>query len=161
MLCERTLRVDREKENKMGNREIAKKFLAEIGKPDYDAAGAYCADNFTYSGPVPKPISLQEWRGMAASIWKAFPDWDFDPQVEREECNVVHVTSQVTATHTGDLDLTSQGLGVIPTTGKSISLPKATGRVTFEGDKVVNLHFDVAPGGGMPGLLAQLGVKES
>jgi len=144
----------------MRTREIAEAFLAGINVLDLDAAAPYCADNFTYSGPVPKPVSVQEWRGLAALFRTAFPDWSFNARVERVEGDVVHVTAQVTGTHTGNLDLTALDIGIIPATGKSISLPQGTGRVTLEGDKVVNLHFDVVPGAGIPGILAQLGVEK-
>lgn len=143
----------------MGNREIAEKFLAAVATLDLDAAAPYCADSFTYSGPLPKPVTLQEWRRVAAPFQRAFPDWSFNPQIVGEEGNLVNLTVQVTATHSGDLDLTGLDMGYIPATGKSIATPQTTGRVTFEGDKVANLHIEVVEGGGIPGILAQLGVE--
>lgn len=71
----------------------------------------------------------------------------------------MNLTAQVTATHSGDLDLTALDMGYIPATGKSIATPQTTDRVTFKGHKVVNIHLDVAGGGGIPGMLAQAGVK--
>lgn len=143
----------------MEHRQIAEKFLSGINTLDLDAAGPYCADSFTYSGPLPKPVSLQEWRKVAEPFRSAFPDWNFNARVEREEGGVVHITAQVTATQTGDLDLTALDMGIVAATGKHVSLPRASGRVTFEGDKILNLHLEVVPGGGIPGILAQLGVE--
>ena len=145
----------------MENKQAAEAFLAGINTLNLDAAAPYCTNNFTYSGPLPKPVNLQEWRGLAGLFLKAFPDWNFNAKVSREEGNVVHLTAQVTGTQTGELDLTPLGMGVIPATGKSIALPQSPGRVTLAGDKIANFHLDVVPGAGIPGILAQLGVKPS
>ena len=143
----------------MGIRETADAFIAGINVLDVDATAPYCADNFSYSGPFPKPVSLQEWRGMAAVFRNAFPDWRFNAQVERVEGDIVHLTVHPSGTHTGDLDLTALGSGVIPASGKSFALPLENARLTFKGDKIVNFHLDVTPGGGIPGILSQLGVE--
>ncbi|MBI5032123.1 MAG: nuclear transport factor 2 family protein [Chloroflexi bacterium] len=145
----------------MENKQAAEAFLAGINTLNLDAVASYCTNDFTYSGPLPKPVNLQEWRGLASVFLKAFPDWNFNATVVREEGNVVHVTVRITGTQNGELNLTPLGMGVIPATGKSITLPQSPGRVTFAEDKIANFHLDVGPGAGIPGILAQLGVKPS
>ena len=43
------------------------------------------------------------------------------------------VKPQVSGTHTGDLDLTALGLGIIPPSGRAFRLPEETARITVEG----------------------------
>ena len=140
----------------MKTREIAEAFLAKINQLDLDGAAAYCAKNFTYSGPFPSPITLQEWRPLARIFHNAFPDWNFNATVEREEGDVAFVTTRITGTQTGMLDLSTLGFGKVQVTHKKISLPKGTGFVSLDGDKVVNFHLNVPKGGGILGMLAQL-----
>ena len=144
----------------MSKKETAAAFLSKINVLDLNAGGQYCTDNFTYSGPFPKPLSLDEWKVTAQRFLKAFPDWNFNAKIVGEVADLVHITAHITGTHSGDLDLTSLDMGVIPATGKSIALPESKGRLTFQGDKISNMHFEVAEGAGIPGILAQLGVSK-
>lgn len=143
----------------MSKKDTAEAFLAKINTLDIQGAAPYCTDNFRYSGPFPKPLSLHEWNESAQPYRKAFPDWNFNARIEREEADIVHITAHVTGTHTGELDLTALDMGVVPATGKPVALPVTSGRLTFKGDKIANLHFDMVEGAGIPGILAQLGVS--
>jgi predicted ester cyclase len=144
----------------MSKKETATAFLEKINNLDLNAASQYCTDDFTYSGPLPKPVTLDEWKVTAQVFLKAFPDWNFNMKIVSEDDDRVQVNAHVTGTHRGDLDLSSMDMGVIPATGKAIDLPESKGRVTFSGDKIANLHIDVAEGAGVPGILAQLGVSK-
>ncbi|HZS79116.1 MAG TPA: hypothetical protein VFA41_21070 [Ktedonobacteraceae bacterium] len=46
----------------------------------------------------------------------------------------------------------------IPPTGKRISLPVEHVEYTLSGNKITSLSSDNVPGGGVPGVLAQMGV---
>jgi hypothetical protein len=72
---------------------------------------------------------------------------------------VVRTTNQLTGTHSGDLDLSGMGMGVIPATGKSFSLPPEESEATVEGGKMVALHVYSTPEGGLAGILRQIGVE--
>ncbi len=65
---------------------------------------------------------------------------------------------QITGTHTRDLVLPVPGMPPIPATGKRVSLPEEHITFTFKGDTLASLTSDNVPGGGIPGLLAQIGV---
>ena len=73
--------------------------------------------------------------------------------------NQATVNVELSGTNTGTLSLPLPGMpGMIPATGKKTSVPD-TLIVTVEGDKVSHLQIDSPAGGGLPALLAQLGVK--
>lgn len=75
------------------------------------------------------------------------------------EGNVVRVTNQLTGTHTNDFDLSAMGLGVFPATGKSISNPEEQGETTVKDNKITSVHINAVEGGGLMGILKQLGVE--
>ncbi len=143
----------------MGTREVAEAFLAAVDTLDLDTAAQYCTDDFTYSGPLPQPVSMDRWRGVAGRMKAGFPDWHFSPQIDSVEGDTVHVTVQVTGTNTGDLDLSPVGVPFIPATGRSIQIRQATGRVVVSGDQVQGFTLDVTPEtGGVFAIVAALGV---
>jgi len=143
----------------MNAEEITRKLFTAIESGDMDTAASYLSDDFVFSGPVPEPISGEQWLGLQRLLQAAFPDWSFNLTNVQVTGNVARTTHQITGTHTGDLDLSPMGMPVVPATGKSVKLPVEHSDVTFEGDKAVRLHADVSAGGGVPGILQQLGVE--
>jgi hypothetical protein len=89
----------------------------------------------------------------------AFPDITYNFRVESVEGNVVTTSNQLSGTHTGDFDLSGMGMGVIPATGKTFSLPAESTTATVEGDLLTSLTVHATPDGGVAGILAQLGVQ--
>jgi hypothetical protein len=144
----------------MSKRETTEAFLSKYSVLDIQGASLYITDDFTYSGPFPEPLSFEDWKQSSIPFQKSFPDWNFNAALAREEEDAIHITVHVTATHTGDFDLSGLGMGVVPATGKAIALPETKGRLTFEGDKIANLDLDMVEGTGIPGILAQLGVSK-
>ena len=65
----------------------------------------------------------------------------------------------MSGTHTGELDLTPMGLGVIPATGKSFSNPEERGEAVIEGGKIKAIRVEAAEGSGLEGILRQIGVQ--
>jgi hypothetical protein len=50
------------------------------------------------------------------------------------------------------------GMGVIPATGKSFSLPGEVGSVALDGGRVAVIEMEIPDGGGLMGILHQIGV---
>lgn len=143
----------------MSTREFAESFAEAFNAGDYDTVASYLADDFQLSGPVPEPIDGQQWIGMSKTLKAAFPDINYNLRVVGVEGNVVSTLTQLSGTHTGDLDLSAMGMGVIPATGKSFSNPEERGETTVNGNKIVSMHITPTEGAGLMGILAQIGVK--
>jgi len=143
----------------MNAEEITRAMFAAHEAGDFDTVASYLSDDMVFSGPVPEPVSGEQWLGLSRLLSVAFPDWSFNLSDVQVTGNVARTTHQVTGTHTGDLDLSPLGMPVVPATGKAIKLPEEHAEVTVEGGKVVRLHTDTPPGGGVPGILQQLGVE--
>ena len=87
-------------------------------------------------------------------ILKKLPDLDIDLHEEGDD---VIVSYQWEGTHTGDLDLSALGLGVIPASGKRIVWPEATSVFTIKGGKIVSIK-PYGDSSGMEEFLKPLGI---
>jgi hypothetical protein len=126
---------------------------------EFDKAKALFADDFKFSGPVPEPISGQAWLGMSASLKNAFPDLDYQFNIESVDGDTAHISAELKGTHTGDLDLTAMDMGVIPATGKSFHAAHEHGVARVRDGKVAAWEMEGTEGAGLMAILGQLGVE--
>ena len=143
----------------MSIREIAEDFAMAMNSGDWEKVAFFLSEDFKFMGPVPEPIGAMEWLGLSKSLKKAFPDIRYNVRIVSIEGDVVRTTTQLSGTHTGDLDLTAMGFGVIPATGISFSNPEEEGDAVVKGDKVVSLHVKSVEGSGLMGILQKIGVE--
>jgi predicted ester cyclase len=139
--------------------EMASKLFQAIEAADMTAAAKLLSDDFAFSGPVPQPISGREWLGLQQGLSKAFPDWRFNAANIREEGGKVRCTVQITGTHKGELDLSALGMPKLPATGKSFKLPREEITLGVSNGTFSSLSVPPSDGGGVMGILSQLGVK--
>jgi predicted ester cyclase len=143
----------------MSAKQTVQAFIDAFQAGDFDTASSMLSNDFQFSGPVPEPIGAQEWMGMASSMRVAFPDINYNFEVLGADESKVKVSSQLTGTHTGDLDLSPMGMGVIPPTGKPFSNAREEGEATVRGGKIVSVAYPSTEGAGLMALLAQLGIQ--
>jgi predicted ester cyclase len=142
----------------MTKTETAKAFSAALEARDFDKAASYLIDDFVFRGPVPQPIGKQEFIAIQSAFENAFDDWSFNSHDEVEQGDKVVAAVQITGTHTRELVLPMPDMPPIPATNKRVSLPVEHITFTFKGDKIASLTSDNVPGGGVPGVLQQIGV---
>jgi hypothetical protein len=143
----------------MNTQELAQAIEAAFGARDLDAVAGYLSEDFQFSGPTPEPVGKAKYIGLTRTLLAAFPDINFNARTAGVEGDVIKTTSQLTGTHTADLDLTPMGMGVIPPTGKSFSNPLEEGEMKVRDGKVVSWEIERTDGGGLVGILAQIGVQ--
>lgn len=141
----------------MNAQEIVKKALAEIEKGVIDAS-TYTED-MIFSGPVPQPIKRNEYVTLMKNLVGASPDWNFHARDFRVLGDTVKVTVGITGTQTRTLPGLMPGMLVLPPTNKRFILPEEHLSIKVRGDKICELVVDVVPGGGVIGMLSQLGVQ--
>ena len=115
-------------------------------------------DDMVFAGPVPEPVGKREFVGLMSALVAAMPDWKFNATEYKQNGNQVTVTLQITGTQTGELNLPMPGFPKLPPTGKHVSLPKEPTTFTVKDDKISRLESTNVPGGGVAGVLGQLGV---
>lgn len=142
----------------MTKTETIKSFSAALEAREFEKAASYLTDDFVFKGPVPMPVGKQEFIAIQRAFESAFEDWSFNSHNEVEQGDKVVAAVQITGTHTQDLVLPMPGMPTIPATHKKISLPEEHLEFTFKGDKVTSLTSDNVSGGGVPGVLQQIGV---
>lgn len=144
----------------MNIQEVAESFTTKMFvSKDLDSAASYLAEDFQFSGPVPEPVDSKQWLGLMKAMNAAFPDINYHTRILGVDGNVVKTASQLSGTHTNDLDLTAMGLGVIPATGKSFSIPEEQGEATVKDGKITSMHLNTGQDSGLMGILKQLGVE--
>lgn len=143
----------------MDSKETVQALFDAVQKGKLDEARSMLADDFQFSGPTPEPVNGAAWLGMSASLKAAFPDLNYQFKVESADGNTVNVSAQLKGTHKENLDLTAMSMGVIPATNKSFANPHEHGKVTVKGDKIASWAVEPIEGGGLMGILGQLGVK--
>jgi hypothetical protein len=149
------------KENIMNPREIVQALLDSVQRGDFEKAKFLLGNNYHFSGSVSAPIEGVAWMGMNKNLKKAFPNLDYHFHVDGVDGldgGVIKISAELKGTHSGVLDLSSLGLGVTPATNKSFATPHEHSQVTIKGDKVDSWVVDPIEGGGLTGILGQLGI---
>ena len=124
------------------------------------AAGeTYLSDDFkNYDQDGNVVADKQGYISMSQLLVSAFKDMKAVNGDMHEEGDSVIVSYHFEGIHTGDLDLSALGMGVIPASGKKIVWPEDTAEFEIQGDKIVS----VKPYGdskGIEAFLAPLGVE--
>lgn len=133
--------------------------MDSVQKGDFENAKSMLADDFRFSGPIPKPINKEAWIGMSLGLKTAFPDLNCHYKVIGTEGDVVRSTSQLSGTHSGSFDLTNMNMGVIPATNKTFSTKLEKTKVSVKENKITSWVVEPTEGAGLKAILGQLGIK--
>jgi SnoaL-like polyketide cyclase len=145
----------------MNNLEVAKLFASLLESRDVKGVQVFLADDFRAKSAT-RELTKQQTLGYLKIFFMAFPDHHFGFADFKEKGDSIDCTAQETGTHTGVLDLNPIGMPVsLPPTGKSFRLPKSVYIFRVAGDKVTYYSEEAVQGGGLAGILEQLGVKLS
>ncbi len=138
--------------------ETVRALLSAIEAQRWDEARGYLADDFTFSGATPQPVGADAWLAVHKAFAAAMPDFSFNASDIREEQGGVRLRVRPSGTQTRELALPIPGIPAIAPTGKRVQLMAEDCTCAFRGDKLVSYHVHETPGGGVKGILAQLGV---
>lgn len=123
-----------------------------------EANQTYLADDFQSldeEGNV--AMNKEAYIGMGQLMMAAFKDFKWVLGDLHQEGDDVIMSGHFEGMHTGDLDLSAMGAGVIPASGKQIVWPDATVMWKVDGDKIVSQE-PYGGSSGIEGFLAPLGV---
>ena len=116
------------------------------------------ADAMASGGVLPQAMPALEAFKVTAALFTAFPDLKFNPQEVTVNGNQASVKANISGTQTGTLNVPMPGFPALPPSGKKVSVKDAY-IVTVVGDKVSHFQINSPADGGIPAMLAQLGVK--
>lgn len=124
-----------------------------------EANMAYLSDDFrSHDKDGNVQMNKEAYIGMTQLLMSSFKGFKAVYGDLREEGDSVIVDYHFEGTHTGDLDLSAMGLGVIPASGKKIVWPDATNVFKIAGGKIASIE-PYGDSGGFEDFLAPLGVK--
>ncbi len=136
---------------------IVEMAVKAIEAHDIQALSTLVADDFDF--PLPGGIAQlhkNDYIGLMGTLVQALPDLSFNVSHVEVQDNTVRLTTRWTGTQLGPLTL--PGLSPFQPTRRRIVLPETIDEYTISDDRIVSLKIQDVPGGGIPGLLAQLGV---
>lgn len=148
--------------------EIVTAFMTALEAKDFDRAASYLSDDFIFIGSTPQPLNKDQFISTMSGLASGIPNLSYNfrdihdilgQQQWQEER--VEATIQMRGTQTESFELQWLSLPPIPQMGKSISLPQEHWQFSVKGDKITMLTTDRVPGGGITGLLGQLGIDIS
>lgn len=125
---------------------------------DPEQTSKYFSDDFQSTDSVGgPPMDKTTWFGMGEVMGSAMPDIDFVIEDIREEGDDVIVVGHISGTFENDFDISAMNMGVIPPSGKAVTFPSGTSRLSFAGDKISRVHsLDTGPNAGVTGLISAL-----
>jgi len=138
--------------------EVVKTGLAASEAGQTSKFADFLSEDMVFTGPVPEPVGKREFVGLMTAMVAGIPDWKFNSRDFKQVGDKVTVTFQITGTQTRELSLPMPGMPKIPASGKRISLPLEPATITVKDGKISRLESAVVPGGGVMGVLAQLGI---
>lgn len=126
-----------------------------------EASATYFSNDFQSLGRDGNvQMDREAYLGMSQMLFASFAGFKSVIHDVREEGAAVILSSHFEGTHTGDLDLSAMGMGVIKASGKRVVWPEAKTKWTFEGDKITSIQA-IDDAGGLGAFLAPLGVNLS
>jgi predicted ester cyclase len=138
--------------------DIVKACLAAIETRQTSKFSDSLTDDMVFDGPVPEPVGKREFVGLQTALVAAIPDWKFNAADFKTNGEQVTATLQITGTQTGELSLPMPGFPKFPASGKRVSLPKEAITFTLKNGKISRLEVAKVAGGGVAGVLTQLGI---
>jgi predicted ester cyclase len=141
----------------MTNIEVLKAVFAAFEARDAKKVDELLANDFTISGPTPEPIGKPAFVGLQLGLVAAMPDWKFNASDFKEEGDKVLVKLHISGTQTAALSIPPLGIQSFAASGKHVQLPYEQLTVTIKNGKVTRLDVGHVDGGGVPGVLAQIG----
>jgi hypothetical protein len=142
------------------NTDIVKTFMSALEDNEFEQATSYLTDNFTFSGWTPQELDKSGFMSLIEGLKEGLPGLIFNlHNVQEPEENHVTGTMQIAGYQTDSFILPTLGLPPIPQMARSVSLPTEDVFYQLRNGQIEVMHVQPTPGGGIKGLLQQLGIN--
>jgi hypothetical protein len=139
--------------------EIVKSFYRACEKTEFDRIEGMLSEDFYFDRAVPTKVSRIQFIELVGYLISASPDTKFNDQDYKVSGGKVQCVVRISGTNTGTLNLPMLGILSVPATNKHVQLPKETNSFEFKGDKICHMEVEHVPGGGVEGMLTQMGIQ--
>ena len=141
----------------MNKTEIVKKFITTLQSGDMTMASDCITDDFVFRGWAPRPLDKGEFLAIQNELRTALTGYSYNLSDLNERDDGVEAFIQITGTHARDLALPTFDVPLVPATGIAVTMPQERVDFTFDGDKIKQMNVESVPGGGLMGLIQQVG----
>ncbi|QBD75724.1 hypothetical protein EPA93_06770 [Ktedonosporobacter rubrisoli] len=139
--------------------ELVRNFMTALDNNEPEEYEPLLADDFTISGWTPRPLNRHGFLEAIRSLKDGIPGLTFNlHNLLSEEETRVTATWHVAGYQTDSFIIPVLGIPPIPQTGRSISLPTENVEYTLRDDKISSINVEPTAGGGVKGIIAQLGI---
>lgn len=143
--------------------EIVNEFMRALQIQEYEKAASYLTNDFLFSGWTPQPLNASQMMDIMGGLKAGFPDLSYHFEAVHSTAEktpgAVEGTVQVTGNQSAGFILSAIGMPPIPEMAAHISLPQEHWVFTLENGKITRLTSRRVPGGGIEGLLNQMGIS--
>jgi hypothetical protein len=143
----------------MEQNKIVEGFFNSIEKNDFTGAEGYLSKSFKVSGVGPELLGAKEFLGVHRAFNTGMPDFKFNYKITTVKDNIVETKVKLTGTHFKDMPAPAPWLNKIPATNRTLRMPEERVTFTIKDNKIEKLHLENTPGGGLMGVLKQLGAE--
>jgi hypothetical protein len=143
----------------MENSKIVEEVFSGMERNDFTKAESYASKDMKVTGVAPIPLGANEFFGTMKALVTGIPDWKFNYKLGSESKNIIETKVKITGKHTREIPSPLPGVKNIAPTNKTIRMPEEIVTFTFSNNKLININVQKVEGGGVPGLLKQLGVE--
>lgn len=143
--------------------DTVKDFMIALEAKEFDTAANYLSADFVFSGWTPQPLDREQFLTVTRELKAGLPNLSYHFHAVKdvfdlEQEDSVNAGIQVTGTQTDGFVLPPLGLPPIPQMEGTVSLPEELWSYTLQGDKIARIMVHRVSGGGIQGLLHQLGI---
>ncbi len=132
-------------------------FVTAIENNEKEGTVDPLADDFLFSGWTPKPLNKADFITTFSELKSGIPSLMFNLHNLTEEGNAVTGSMQIAGYQSDAFSIPPLSLPPIPQMARSVSLPVEDVRFQLSNNKITAWTVHHVPGGGIQGLLRQLG----
>jgi hypothetical protein len=136
-------------------------FMTALQSGDLELAARVSSADFVVSGLLTRPLGQSEFLALQGELLTAMPDFSYNLTDVRRSGDDVQALIGISGTQTNDLSLPMVGLQPVAATGLAISLPQTRVMYQVEEGQVLAMEIEQVVGGGLSGLLQQIGAELS
>lgn len=142
------------------NSDIVKNLMNALEANDKEVAANYLADTFIASGWTPQSVNKNAFLNIITEIKEGIPGLIFNlHNVQETNERTVTATMQIAGYQSDSFIIPELGTPPIPQTASSVNMPPEDVRYTLEHGLVTSMYVQPREGGGIRGLLRQLGIE--
>ena len=148
----------------MSATDTVKNFITALEANETAAATNALTDNFMCQGWTPKPLDKASFLHVIAELKSGIPGLMFrlhnvSEDNDIEQGSIVRANIQLAGYQSDAFSIPELSLPPIPQMGKSISLPVEDVAFIVSGEQIARMNIKHIPGGGIEGILNQLGIS--